>query len=641
MKKALTLIAILCMAAMLFAGCGLFPLPSEPTEPPVTEEPTTPACEHNWVDATCTAAKTCSKCGTTEGTPSGHTPGAEATCTEAQVCTVCNAVLVAAKGHTPGEDDGDCTTAISCTVCGQEAVAAKDAHVAAEDDGDCTTAVKCANCDKEVVAAQDAHEAGEDDGNCTTAVECVNCDKEAVAAKEAHIPAEDDGDVTTAVKCQSCDHICVEEKEAINLTIGTFENGAVVTDKKNYAVGEKVTLTITPADGYAQKLSINGEPLLLGWKTNVYTFVAEEGKSYAITGSFEKIDLGGQKYAENWDYSNIANGHIGIYYPNSNESSWKTFTDKNNSYTVVLKDYSNGAETAANNTEGFIFRIEFTINGKAYQFRVIKQNGVYKFQKITDGYDTVQFDEAATNAILGDGVEFKAERVTGNMLAFSINGKLVYTYTVEGATAAHEVTKFCMWHSNNQGHYIDLPIKAEKVAVKDSIVSVVKGNWDLTKQNDGIVTILNKTSDGAAIKTVDATYTEASVSVVDYLTDVNELSVQFKFYFDTGKYYEVRLHETNGLNLYRIQNMGNSNNLGGNDWTKHYELTAEQITKIRSEGVKFTVKLVDGNAELYVDDVKVATVTLGADYVGKTAQIELCVNGNKTGSDIVIPFEVK
>ena len=32
-------------------------------------------CDHQWAEATCTAPKTCSKCGETEGEPAGHTPG--------------------------------------------------------------------------------------------------------------------------------------------------------------------------------------------------------------------------------------------------------------------------------------------------------------------------------------------------------------------------------------------------------------------------------------------------------------------------------------------------------------------------------------------------------------------------------------
>ena len=62
--------------------------------------------EHTWAEATCTAPKTCTDCGITEGEALGHTeqiiPAKEATCyekglTEGKICSVCNEVLVEQK----------------------------------------------------------------------------------------------------------------------------------------------------------------------------------------------------------------------------------------------------------------------------------------------------------------------------------------------------------------------------------------------------------------------------------------------------------------------------------------------------------------------------------------------------------------
>lgn len=46
------------------------------------------ACKHEWTDATCTAPKTCAKCGETEGEPLGHDAG-EASYWSAAVCSRC------------------------------------------------------------------------------------------------------------------------------------------------------------------------------------------------------------------------------------------------------------------------------------------------------------------------------------------------------------------------------------------------------------------------------------------------------------------------------------------------------------------------------------------------------------------------
>ena len=500
MKKALTLIAILCMAAMLFAGCSIqFPqdTPTEHVHTLIHNEEKAPTCVNNGImehwycpscnarfadeaateevtfadleieelghtrgedDGDCSTAIPCAVCGK-DAVPAGtHTAGEDdGDCTTAIACSVCGQEAVAAKdAHVAGEDDGDCTTAVKCVNCDKEAVAAKDAHVAGEDDGDCTTAVKCVNCDKEAVAAKDAHEAGEDDGDCTTAVKCVNCDKEAVAAKEAHVPAEDDGDVTTAVKCQSCDHICVEAKEAIDLTIDTFENGAVVTDKKNYAVGEKVTLTITPADGYAQKLYINGEPLMLGWKTNTYTFIAEEGKTYAITGSFEPgLKLG---TADKWDAANQAHGILNTYYT-SGDSGWYWIDGEYASISAIVKNYD------STEADGFFTMLCFKINNKNYNFRVIKQGGVYYCQRagfnVTGSADWKKFalDEDAVNAIRGEGAEFKLERTSADMLTLSVNGKVYDAYTLTGDAVNAKVTKVCIGHDGNRNLHVTIPFE--------------------------------------------------------------------------------------------------------------------------------------------------------------------------------------
>ena len=57
--------------------------------------------------------------------------------------------------------------------------------------------------------------------------------------------------------------------------------------------------------------------------------------------------------------------------------------------------------------------------------------------------------------------------------------------------------------------------------------------------------------------------------------------------------------------------------------------------------MKFTVKLVGPNAELWVDGTKMKDVALGDEYSGKLAQITLCMNGNKNGQNIQMPFELK
>lgn len=93
MKKKLTLALMLCILAVLLAGCK---------------------CEHEWQSADCTTPKTCAKCGETEGVALGHT-WANATCTEAKHCTVCGLTEGEALGHDWA--DATCTEAQTCRRC--------------------------------------------------------------------------------------------------------------------------------------------------------------------------------------------------------------------------------------------------------------------------------------------------------------------------------------------------------------------------------------------------------------------------------------------------------------------------------------------------------------------------------------------
>ena len=87
-------------------------------------QPTEEACAHEWTAATCTAAKTCTKCNATEGAALGH-DWAAATCTAAKTCKNCNETEGTPLGHTEvtlEAKDATCTaTGLTegkkCSVC--------------------------------------------------------------------------------------------------------------------------------------------------------------------------------------------------------------------------------------------------------------------------------------------------------------------------------------------------------------------------------------------------------------------------------------------------------------------------------------------------------------------------------------------
>ena len=80
-----------------------------------TAEPTT-VCNHEWNEATCDTAKTCSICGTVEGTKLEHA-WKEADCSEPKKCTLCGITEGDAKGHS--WKAANCESAKKCSNCGK------------------------------------------------------------------------------------------------------------------------------------------------------------------------------------------------------------------------------------------------------------------------------------------------------------------------------------------------------------------------------------------------------------------------------------------------------------------------------------------------------------------------------------------
>lgn len=79
------------------------------SQPQITTKPQTNinvSCSHSWKSATCTAPKTCTKCGKTEGGAKGHS-WKSATCTSAKACSSCGAKSGSALGHS--YSNGKCT----------------------------------------------------------------------------------------------------------------------------------------------------------------------------------------------------------------------------------------------------------------------------------------------------------------------------------------------------------------------------------------------------------------------------------------------------------------------------------------------------------------------------------------------------
>ena len=106
--KSRVLLAILTIivifSTMLLVSCVSTP-----------EEPASTSCAHDYSDATCTVAKTCKRCGETEGEALGH-DYSEATCTTSKICARCGEADGDKLGH--DYENATCTAAKTCKKCG-------------------------------------------------------------------------------------------------------------------------------------------------------------------------------------------------------------------------------------------------------------------------------------------------------------------------------------------------------------------------------------------------------------------------------------------------------------------------------------------------------------------------------------------
>ncbi len=86
----------------------------EPTQGSTQAPVTNTTCTHSWKAATCTTAKTCTKCGATEGKAAGHN-WAAATCTAPKTCKTCKTTEGKAAGH--NWTAATCSAPKTCKTC--------------------------------------------------------------------------------------------------------------------------------------------------------------------------------------------------------------------------------------------------------------------------------------------------------------------------------------------------------------------------------------------------------------------------------------------------------------------------------------------------------------------------------------------
>ena len=258
---------------------------------------TTPPCEHTWVDANCTTAKTCSKCGETEGTALGHTEASDSakapTCTETGLtegkhCSVCNAVIVAqqsipAYGHNnetiPGSaatcTEAGLTDGAKCSVCGT--VTTAQTEIPAKGHNNETIPGSAANCT----------ETGLTDGAKCTVCGTVTTAQQSIPAKGHNnetIPGSaatcTEAGLTDGAKCSVCGTVTTAQTE---IPAKGHSYSSVVTDPDCVNGGYT---TYTCACGYSY---IDDEVEANGHSEGTVVVENRVEATCTATGSYENV----------------------------------------------------------------------------------------------------------------------------------------------------------------------------------------------------------------------------------------------------------------------------------------------------------------------------------------------------------------
>ena len=339
MKKILLLIFVLCIALFVMASCDNYEVPDKEN---ITTDEIITECQHEWVDATCVAPKTCSTCNETEGEALGHNEiidaKVEPTCTkdgktEGKHCSRCNEVLLEQEK-------------ISQTGHKEETLAAK---IPTCMESGFTESKKCSTCgeilEKQTIIYATGH-------------------KEEVLASKA--PTCTENGLTPGKKCSTCGEILAEQKViaafghteiTVSGKAATCTEDGLTAGKKCYTCGEIIEKqTVISAPGH-------NEIIIAGKDATCVKSGLTVGKKCSVCG---EITLA-QKVEE-------ALGHVEIIIPG------KDATCTESGLTAGKKCFVCNTTTVAQTTIAATGHKEETVLGKAATCTV---NGLTDGKKCT------------------------------------------------------------------------------------------------------------------------------------------------------------------------------------------------------------------------------------------------------------------
>lgn len=214
------------------------------------------------------------------------------------------------------------------------------------------------------------------------------------------------------------------------VTVEPAENGTVTANRKTYAIGQTVKLTVTPNSGYAYKeLTVNGKTVKLSWD-GTYTFTATEG-AYTVKAVFDKVAFT-RNNDNSWNLTNQLQGMLQVNSHASGNSGWIDSAANTNDVTMVVKDYTPDAKNFS-----MIYHFTFS-NGETFRLRLnhTDSDGVYRIQSMSSSTlfaawkSRHNFTAEQTAKIKGEGIAFRV----------IILGTTAYVYLDDVQVCSYDLT---------------------------------------------------------------------------------------------------------------------------------------------------------------------------------------------------------
>ncbi len=219
-----------------------------------------------------------------------------------------------------------------------------------------------------------------------------------------------------------------------------------------------------------------------------------------------------------------------------------------------------------------------------------------------------------------DGIKFEVQR-SGRVVNFLLGGKVVANeYLAKEYANLKAKVGFESWIANRAVQEIPFSITAKKISA--SGVFKVSQGWDLSKQNQGVITAVGGSANNGKftnwLETFFDNYRDIAVVAKDVKNN-GEYSLIYKFEFNNGTVFYARIQNSEKEQIVQVMGQGNSFT---EKWERVCKLSTSQIEKLTTDGIEFRVAIIDETAHFYLDGIEVGTRDLSKTSDGKASKIK-------------------